>query len=208
MTPKAYFDEVWSRADLFEALYAFISKNTAAALDPSELLRAEWAMRVSALDLYVHELVAQSLLNIFQGTRPACPGYLKLQISTDTLMKIVATGLGPSSGAAFDLEVREKLSRVTYQAPDDIADGIRMISSIELWNEIAKYHGATGSSTVAAAKALKLSLVQIVNRRNKIVHEGDMQPGIPRVAWPIARADVDAVKATISKIVTAIDAVA
>lgn len=207
MTPIAYFDEVWRRADLFEALYGFISKNTAAALDPSELLRAEWAMRVSALDLYVHELVAQNLLSIFQGNRPACPGYSKLQISADTLMRIVAPGPGLSSDAAFDLEVRERLSRVTYQAPDDIADGIRLISPIELWNEVAKYHGAIGGGVVTAAKSLKLSLVQIVNRRNKIVHEGDMQPGTPRVAWPIVRPDVDAVKATILKIVIAIDAV-
>ena len=34
--------------------------------------------------------------------------------------------------AAFDLYVREQLGRITYQAVDDIADGIRLISTIEL----------------------------------------------------------------------------
>jgi hypothetical protein len=80
MTPKSYFEEVWTRADLFGALHAYIANNAAAALDPAELLRAEWAMRVSALDLYVHEIVSQRLLETFQGARPMCSGYLKIQI--------------------------------------------------------------------------------------------------------------------------------
>ncbi|WP_018264073.1 hypothetical protein [Methylobacterium sp. WSM2598] len=206
MTPKSYFDNVWIRADLFGTLHAFISGSTAAALDPTELLRAEWAMRVSALDLYVHEVVAQNLVKIFQGTRPMCPGYSKLQITADALMRIHAAGPGSVSDAAFELEIREKLSRVTYQAPDDIADGIRLISSIELWNEVAKHHGATGGTVKTAAGAIKIGLSAIASRRNKIVHEGDLQPGLPRTEWPITRTDVDDVKTAILRVVVAIEA--
>src|SRR5262245_17490713 len=101
MTPKQYFDDVWRRADLFGALHAYMANNAAPVLDPDELLRAEWAMRVSALDLYVHEVVAQNLLKIFQGRRPVCPGYSKLQISSDTLMRIQANGRGGASDTAF-----------------------------------------------------------------------------------------------------------
>jgi hypothetical protein len=207
MTPKSYFDDVWARADLFSALHAYISHNAAAVLDPTELLRAEWAMRVSALDLYVHELVSQRLLEIFQGARPTCPGYLKIQISNDTLMRIHANGNGNISDAAFDLEMRTRFSRATFQAPDDIADGIRMVSSIELWNEIAKHYGATGASIKTDASILKVELSQIVNRRHKIVHEGDLQPSTPRVSWPLTRSDVDHVKAMILRIVNGIEAV-
>lgn len=206
MTPKSYFDAVWSRADLFGTLYAFISGSAAAALDPTELLRAEWAMRVSALDLYVHEVVAQNLVKIFQGTRPMCPGYSRLQITIDALTRIRAAGPGSVSDAAFELEVRERLSRVTYQAPDDIADGIRLVSSIELWNEIAKYYGATGGSVKSQAGSIKIELSAIANRRNKIVHEGDLQPGLPRTEWPITRTDIDDVKAAITRVVNAIEA--
>ena len=206
MTPKSYFDNVWTRADIFGALYAFIATNAAAALDATELLRAEWAMRVSALDLYVHEVVAQNLMKIFQGTRPTCPGYSKLQITADTLMRIRTAGPGSVSDAAFELEIRERLSRVTYQAPDDIADGIRLISPIELWNEVAKHYGATGGTVKTAAGALKIELSAIASRRNKIVHEGDLQPGLPRTEWPITRIDVDDVKSAILKVVVAIEA--
>lgn len=207
MTPKAYFHDVWLRADLFTALHAYVSTNASPALDPSELLRAEWAMRVSALDLYVHEVVAQNLLKIFQGKRHTPPGFTKLQISSDTIVTIRMNGTGVASDNAFDLCVRTKLERVTYQFPDDIADGIRLISDIELWNEIAKHYGSTGATVKPAAKKLKDDLKRVVERRNKIVHEGDLQPGVPRTVWPITRADVDHVKVLISRIVDGIQVV-
>jgi hypothetical protein len=156
-------------------------------------------MRVSALDLYVHEAISQNLLKIFQGIRPVCPGYSKLQISSDSLMRIHANGPGHVSDTTFDLEIRTKLARVTYQLPDDIANGIKMVSPIELWNEIASHNGSE-------AGVLRGALTQIVNRRNKIVHEGDMQPSVPRIPWPITRQDVDHVKTTIERIVNGIEA--
>ena len=206
-TPKSYFDDVWSRADVLATLHAYCTANVAAALNPEELLRAEWAMRVSALDLYVHELVAQNLLAIFEGSRPICPGYSKLQVSSDVLMTIHKAGAGLVSSTTFDLEMRSRLGRITFQFPDDIADGIRMISPIELWNDIARYYGATNATLKADCQALRGTLTQIVNRRNKIVHEGDLQPGIPRAAWPISRVDVDHVTQTIIRIVTALEAI-
>jgi hypothetical protein len=206
MTSRDYFNDVWARATLFATLHAYVANNAAAVLQPDELLRAEWAMRVSALDLYVHEVVAQNLLQIFQGTRPVCPGYSKLQISSDALMRIHANGPGINSDTAFDLEIRTKLARITYQFPDDIADGIRMVSPIELWTEIVQHNGSTPATMKSDAATLKAELTQIVNRRNKIVHEGDLQPGVPRVPWPIARQDVDRVKATIERVVNGIQA--
>ena len=43
MTPKGYFDEVWQRCELFAALYGYMANHATAALQPDELLRAEWA---------------------------------------------------------------------------------------------------------------------------------------------------------------------
>lgn len=122
-------------------------------------------------------------------------------------MTIHTNGAGNDSDNAFDLEVRSKLARVTYQFPDDIADGIRMITGIELWAEVVRHHGSTGPAIKAGASALKGELTQIVNRRNKIVHEGDLQPGVPRIPWAISRTDVDHVRDVIKKIVDGIEAV-
>lgn len=205
MTPKIYFDEIRQRCELFAALHGFVVGQATVALRPDELLRAEWATRVSALDLYIHELVAQNLVLIFEGARQVCPGFARFQVSGEALMRIQAATSAPERRTAFDLEVRTRLSRVTYQYPDDIADGIRLISSCKLWNEVALKLGATQANVSAATESLKTRLSLIVDRRNKIVHEGDLQPAVPRTPWPISRADVAGIASFIDDIVLAID---
>jgi hypothetical protein len=176
-------------------------------MEPSELLRAEWVARVSALDLYVHELVAQRMVEIFEGMRPVTPAYLKFQISTETLNRIRTAATPSEASAAFDLYVRTYLSRLTYQAPDDIADGVRLCSTIELWNEVALELGATSTTKMDEAKKLKKQLSLLIQRRNIIAHEGDLQQSPLREPWPINRADLTFVGYQIERLVRAIDAV-
>ena len=176
-------------------------------MQPDELLRAEWVARISALDLYIHERVAQEMLAIFEGRRPATPAYLRFQVSTETLNRIRAATTDSEASAAFDLHVRTYLSRITYQAPDDIAEGIRLCSEIELWNEVALKLGATQATKTDEAKNLKKQLSLIVRRRNIIAHEGDLQQSPFREPWPISRADLAFVGDQIERLVRAIDAV-
>lgn len=208
MTPKTYFDEVWQRCELFTALHGYVSAQATIVLQPDELLRAEWASRVSALDLYVHELVAQGLVQIFEGVRPISPGFARFPVSGDALMRIQAAATAEARRTAFELEVRTKLSRITYQYPDDIADGVRLISPCRLWNDIAVKLGATAVTVTAAAASLRTQLSLIVDRRNKIAHEGDLQPTVPRTPWPISRADLSDVANFINGIVLAMDSIA
>ena len=107
----------------------------------------------------------------------------------------------------FDLHVRDSLSRVTYQFPEDIADGVRQCSSVELWNALALQNGATPVNKTAVAKRMKTDLSLIVRRRNGIAHEGDLQQSPPREPLPISRADLVIVRDYIEQVVRAIDAV-
>lgn len=176
-------------------------------LNPDELLRAEWVARLSALDLYVHELVAQLMVEIFQGRRPSTPAYLKFEVSNETLNRIRLAGTPTDAAAAFDLEVRTQLGVVTYQSPDSIADGVRLISGKELWNEVALHLGATAITKISEAKLIRKNLSLLVQRRNKIAHEGDLQPTAPRQPWPILQSDLQFVSKQIETIVHAIDSV-
>jgi RiboL-PSP-HEPN len=207
MTPIAYFFDVWQRCAELGTLHNYLAKNLTPAMSADELLRAEWVARVSALDLYVHELVAENMVKILDGTRTSCPGFSKFHCSSDTLLRIKNAATPADASAAFDLEVRSKLSRVTYQFPEDIADGVRLISGSELWNEIALAKGATSATKDALAKSLKKDLSLIVERRNKIAHEGDLQRSIPRTPWPITSADVSYVAGFIEDLVRTIDAI-
>lgn len=205
--PLAQFEQVWSRCAQLSTLHAYLENNVSGILEPSELLRAEWVARVSALDLYIHELVAQRMLAIFDGLRPPTAAYLRFQVSAETLNRIRAAATPSDASAAFNLYVRTYLSRITFQAPDDIADGIRICSTVELWNEVAVKLGSTPTTKAEDAKRLKKQLSLVVQRRNIIAHEGDLQQSPLREPWPISRPDLEFVGDQIERLVRAIDSV-
>lgn len=151
----------------------YLAKNVATVMRPDELLRAEWVARISALDLYVHELVAQRMLSIFQGALPKTPAYQAFKLPTETMDRIRTAATVGDAGAAFDLEVRRQLGFITYQDPERIAEGLRLCCEIELWNTIALHQGASEFTKNHRAKQMKRTLSAIVERRNKIAHEGD-----------------------------------
>ena len=205
MNALAYFDAIWSRCDTLSGIYSYLDRNVTGVLRPDELLRAEWVARVSAMDLYIHELVAQAMLQIFEGLRPPTPAFNRFPISGEAMQRIRQAVNPADASAAFDLHVREQLGRITYQAADDIADGVRLISTIELWNEVALALGATPATKIEAAKNLRLKHSLIVRRRNAIAHEGDLKQASLREPWPINQTDVAEVTSHISQVVRAID---
>ncbi len=66
-------------------------------------------------------------------------------------------------------EIRKGLSYKSFQQPDKIADAIRQISDKQLWNEVA-------SKMSKPSEDIKQQLTLIVDRRNKIAHEADIDP--------------------------------
>jgi len=78
----------------------------------------------------------------------------------------------------LDQAIRDAHSWPSFQHPDKVADAIRLISGIKLWESVAQELGSE-------AKQVKASLLTIVDRRNKIAHEADMDPTNPGLQWPI-----------------------
>jgi hypothetical protein len=207
MTPLNHFEAVWDRCSHLSAMQAYLAANSVGALKPDELLRAEWVARVSALDLYVHELVAQRMLAVFDGLLPKTAAYNAFMLTSETVDRIRQAGTPSEGSAAFDLEIRRQLGFLSYQYPDKIADGIRMCSPVELWNDVALHQGSTQQNKTAQAKQIKRQLTTIIDRRNKIAHEGDLQPkALPISPWPISQADLTIVSGFIERLVRSIDA--
>ena len=87
----------------------------------------------------------------------------------------------------LESEIRERLGYQTFQQADKIADAVRYISDKKLWNEVAVLmpQTAANSSHINAqsnlrvakiAQGIKQELTSIVDRRNKIAHEADINP--------------------------------
>lgn len=208
MKPLELFNIAWERANHLSGIYQYLNRTATNVLKCDELLRSEWAARVSALDMYVHELISQEMLEIYIGNRPKTDAYKKFSISMNWFEILNASPSSTHSASYFDFVVREQLGRITYQFPDDIADGIRLISKKELWNEVANFiigGNPAQSVKITEAKSIKTKLRMIVDRRNKIVHEADIKKAQPRELEEISQSDLIEVKQHIERIVRAID---
>jgi len=164
------------------------------AVDLTDILRAEIVMIVSALDHYVHELARLGMIEVFEGKRSSTPAFRKFDVSLENILTIT----GGSSGTAWlDAEIRTSHGFQAFQQPDRIADAIRLFSNVELWKTVA---GELGEDP----KALKIRLQLLIDRRNKIAHEADLDPSFPGVRWPINPAMVEQSVEFVAKLCEAI----
>lgn len=162
-------------------LYTVLSRKTTSALNVTDLLRAELVFAVSAIDQYVHELVRIGMLECCAGGRAQAQAFGRFQV---TLQGVMGAINPPSPVAWLDDEIRTRHSFQSFQHPDKIADAIRLISDVPLWDEVAKGMGMK-------PKEVKQRLVLIIERRNKIAHEADVDPSFPGKRWPIDAPMVD-----------------
>jgi len=163
---------------LFQALDGL----TTPAVDATDILRAQTVMAVSALDHYVHELTLLGMLEIYSGVRAATPAYLRFETPVGTAL----TGVTAGGTAWFEAVIREKHGFLSFQHPDKVSAAIRLFSPCKLWPTVAAAMGTD-------AAQLKTRLRLVVDRRNKIAHEADLDPSYPGVRWPISKLDASGV---------------
>lgn len=169
------FDENLRRARDLGILASAVGQITTTAIDVSDMWRAQIVLGVSALDHFVHELARFGMIEIAKGSRNKTDAYLRFQLPLGAVDQALA---GHSHEAWLGDAVREKHSWLSFQQPAKIADAIRLISTAKLWEGV-------GVELGAPATDVKLRLELIVDRRNKIAHEADMDPTNPGFRWPI-----------------------
>lgn len=193
-----HFLENISRARSLSALGRFFDEQTTQALDLSDIYRASLVLSVSALDHFVHEFVRVGMLEVHNGARPPTGAHLSFKIP----LAAARVGIADTSKNDWlDEAVRDAHSWLSFQHPDKIADAIRLVSGVKLWEEV-------GTELGSAPKVVKAQLIAIVDRRNKIAHEADMDPTNPGERWPISDVLVNDAFDYIESVVRAIDKVA
>ncbi len=157
-----------------QAIYEAFSSMTTDALDLSDLLRAQIVMCVSALDQYVHEITRLGMVEILEGKRVPTDAFSKFTVSLDGALQ----GVKSTNPDWLDLEIRKKHGYQSFQVPDKIADAIRLFKDLKLWQEVS-------AQLSMKPEDVKRELSLIVDRRNKIAHEADLDPTYPGQRWPI-----------------------
>lgn len=152
-----------------------IDEMTTTLVDVSDILRASLVLAVSAFDYFVHELVRLGMLEIQRGVRNETDSFLSFKVSISSVREAF---LDLSRYDWLNQAVREAHSFQTFQQPDKIARAIRLISNAKLWEEVSQRIGMTNKSVQAQLSA-------IVDRRNRIAHEADVDPLMPGQRWSI-----------------------
>lgn len=169
-------------------------KQVTAAIDLSDVLRSEVVLAVSALDYFVHEITRLGMLECWSGHRQHTDAFSRYQFPVTTILAVQDRNLAYQ---AIDSEIRVKHGYLSFQQPDKIADAIRLFSKVKLWEEV-------GKELNLEPKKVKSALSLIIDRRNQIAHEADLDPSYPDQRWPITVDLVEDIFDQIEKIVRAI----
>jgi hypothetical protein len=120
------------------------------------------------------------MLEIHRGQRPEPPAFSGFQISLGNARAGINAGQNIDSW--LEDEIRQRHSYKSFQQPNAIADAVRLICDKKLWEEVSINMGRLAKD----AKDIKQQLSRIVDRRNKIAHEADIDPSYPiGDRWPI-----------------------
>lgn len=97
--------------------------------------------------------------------------FLQQSHTVSSLLPAISTSIlnRLDNTAWLEDEIRGSLGHESFQHPDKIADAIRRISDKKLWEEVSTQIGKP-------PKDIKQQLRTIVDRRNKIAHEADIDP--------------------------------
>ena len=119
-----------------------------------------------------------SELGYLKYTRPPVPSLKGLDTLLFPFRQCGAPLADLTDDAWLDSEIRRRHSYQSFQHPDKIADAIRLITDVHIWDSVSIEMNMT-------AKDVKDRLSLIVDRRNKIAHEADQDPSTPGAQWPI-----------------------
>lgn len=149
----------------------------------ADILRFQIVYAVSGFDRLLHELIRKGVIEILFNRRVKTNKFLSHAFKAETLLKAIEYSdpsyipASPQETTEYvvNKDMSEKLSFLSFQAPDKVKDGLSII-----WNEsqkmaiIADDIGIAGATINDRQKTLEQELSLIVQRRNQIAHEGDI----------------------------------
>lgn len=157
----------------------------------NNLLKAQLVNVVSAFDMFIHGIVKKGVIEIFNKTRKETPKFQSFAFQAKTILKLIevmSPGFMPSSSddlpdVILEKELSDKLSFMSFQSPDKVTDALSLI-----WGEPHKMQvlaldmNISGCNINEKVNNLKQELTTIIQRRNQIAHEGDINPAtqLPR----------------------------
>jgi hypothetical protein len=188
------FETNLSSARQLGLIHASLAGRVTRAIRLEELLRAELVLVVAALDCLVHDLVRAGMTRSFRFAAQKPVAYRSFRVSLDVVDQLVRAGDLASQVALLDQEIRRLHGFQTFQRAEHITQALALLGMRGVWEKTARPLGMPSAQ-------VKAQLNLIVDRRNRIVHESDIDPtlGIGE-KYPIDRMLVDVAVTFIDKL--------
>lgn len=177
LTPAAAAYSVLDRADGLLELASSVTMSSGAKDD---LARMAWVMGVSAIDTYLHQRVSRTeLQSISRSLSEMKVPFGDLVDLAEAAVKARQDGKHIRPMVRVRNTLRERILTDTYQSAKGVETAMSLLGATNYWGVIVK---KTGDAKVEDSKA---RLNEIVHRRNRIVHEGDLmrqsRPRLPQL---------------------------
>lgn len=140
----------------------------------SELLRSSLVSVISALDMYLHDIVVTHSWSLLSQKEELIPSELKRInlpiVDTKRAIARARKEINSRPGYLVKQAIQAQLhKKYTFQSPDNVNTACRMLGVKDLWNKVAAKMNGNHQ-----AKDITEKLWKISRRRNQIVHEADL----------------------------------
>lgn len=147
-----------------------------------EILRAQLVLTISAFDTFIHDCVRIGIVRKFLANGVINNNLSKYSIPFEDLLIINSLQSNNDKANYLDSVIKKINSKDSYQSPASVEFALGLLGIGNLWSKLSLTMGMP-------ANDIKLELSNIVNRRNKIAHESDLN--VLGVSLnPITKADV------------------
>jgi hypothetical protein len=110
------------------------------------------------------------MLEIHDGLRSPTKHFGAFQVSLGSVLSNQPDWLNE--------EIRARHGWRSFQRADAVGEALRIVHGTPIWEAVASKLGKP-------AAGIKKKLDLIIDRRNKIAHEADLDPTLPASKWPI-----------------------
>lgn len=150
-------------------IYKTINLQTTSVVDLSDILRAQYVLLVSALDHFVHEIVRLGMIEIYNEKRKVTKEFKAFILSIDKDVLFKKAIMEEKNDIWLDYQIRHKNGFKSFQQADKIKEAMLLIIDTDIWEQLANILNED-------IKSLKNRLNLIIDRRNQIAHEADIEP--------------------------------
>ncbi|SNR93518.1 hypothetical protein SAMN05216276_1001313 [Streptosporangium subroseum] len=176
----------------------------ATSFDLGDLYRAAWVQSVAALDHWIRQEIFFRAILLTKNPDIAKPPKFREFAVPMELFEDVQHHRVPLD-EALGKHLRQVISRRTFQGPDDIKDGLAIVSTVVLWEAVAKIiNKEQEPAEKVDSGTIKQMLRAIVHRRNKITHEADRVPDDDSLKRSITADEAQQAVETLERLATAI----